>query len=533
MAPATNCGEALVRLLEQAGFDIVFGIPGFHTLELYRGLAKGRIRHVLTRHEQGAGFMADGYARASGRPALCFVITGPGVTNIATAMGQAWSDSVPMLVVSSANARTDLGKGQGRLHESADQLALTAPLVCCATLAREPADLPRFLNAALHAHRAGRPRPAHLHVPIDLLAEAIPDDWQSPESPLRENPDPHAVAAARRVLGRAKRPAMIVGGGAVAAAHGVRRLVDCLDAIVVTTTAGKGVVPDSHPLSLGATLSLEPTREMLGSSDVVLALGTELAETDIWNGGRLHLGGRVVRVDIDPDMLTAEPVPDVPVRGDVAAFVEMLGVVETAADPAMAARMAAKFRQRISSGRGPLARRHLAVLRAMRRALPENGFVAADMTQLAYTGNVAFPVEHPRSWFHPVGYGTLGYALPAAIGAMLAAPERPGLALAGDFGFQFTLQELGTAVEQGLSLPVVIWNNDGLGQIRGDMAAAGIPETGVSAKSPNFAALAEAYGCAAATPADLETFERDLRAAFTAGRPTLIDLREAFVRQSS
>lgn len=529
MAPGSTCGEALVRLLERAGFDTVFGIPGVHTLELYRGLASSPLRHVLARHEQGAGFMADGYARASGRPALCFVITGPGVTNIATPMGQAWSDSVPMLVISSANARPDLGMGRGRLHESSDQLALTAPLTCRAALARQPADIPAFIDGALQAFRTGRPRPAQLHIPIDLLAEQTDADWLPGELPQPEEPDPKAVEATRVLLRSARRPAIVAGGGAAKFAPAVTRLAEGLSAVVATTTAGKGVVPESHPLSLGATLSQSLTQKLLESSDVVLALGTELAETDLWTDGPLRFGGKLVRVDVDPGKLADEHVPDVAVQSDIGAFLARLGEVRSAASEEEARDRAATARERIAMAWGGLARRHFAVLQVIRRALPQDGFVATDMTQLAYTGNSAFPVDHPRSWFHPSGFGTLGYAVPAAIGAKLAVPDRPGMALAGDFGFQFTMQELGTAVELGLSLPIVLWNNGGLGQIRGDMVAQGIPEIGVTAKNPDFMGLAEAYGCAGVRPGDLVELEHDLRAAFDAGRPTLIEVRDTIV----
>ncbi len=530
MAPGASCGEALIRLLEEAGFDTVFGIPGVHTLELYRGLAASGMRHVLARHEQGAGFMADGYARAGGRPALCVVITGPGVSNIATPMGQAYSDSVPMLVVSSANARADLGRGRGRLHESGDQLALTAPLAGHAVLAREPADIPAFVAEALDMFASRRPRPAHLHVPIDLLAEPAPALWRVGRRAGPPAPDAGAVEAVRGVLAAAKAPAIVAGGGSIEAAAGLRVLVESLPAPLVTTVAAKGVLPEAHALSLGATLSRAPTQELLAAADAVLAIGTELAETDIWRDEPLRFGGPLIRVDIDAARLVDDHGGDLALLADAEAFLEALGPVAGQGDRAAAERRVEMARARRGGAHGRRDRGHVLLLEALRRALPEDGFVATDMTQVAYAGKSLFPVAQPRSWFHPAGFGTLGYALPAAVGAMLATPGRPGLALAGDYGFQFTMQELGTAVELGLPLPVVIWNNEGLGQIRDDMRAVAIQETGVAARNPDFLRLAAAYGCAGVRPDDRAALVEAVRTALGADAPTLIEVRPEICR---
>jgi len=525
MAPRDTNGEALMRLLGEAGFEVAFGIPGVHTLELYRGVAKSGMRHVLARHEQGVGFMADGYARASGKPGLCLVITGPGVTNIATAMGQAYSDSVPVLVISSANARDDLGRGRGRLHESTDQVALTAALTALAALPEDPGLIPGLIGQAMRIFASERPRPVHLHIPIDELGKPAGGKWHLERPIPAPAPDKAAVAEARKRLSAAVRPVIVVGGGAVAASNEVRALAESLEAAVVTTTAGKGVLPESHPLSVGATLQLQTTQAMLADADLVLAIGTELAETDSWTTKPLVFGGPLIRVDLDPAKLVDDHRADLAVRADAAAFLRALGPLGEGRNSRDAVGRAREVRRANAASWGALARRHIAVLDSLRQALPAHGFVASDMTQIAYTGNCTFPVEYPRSWFHPNGFGTLGYALPAAIGAMIAVPDRPGLALAGDYGFQFTLPELGTAVELGLSLPVVLWNNEGLGQIRDDMVASGIPETGVKARNPDFLALARAYGCGAERPENLPALSQAVTRALAAGRPTLIEVR--------
>ena len=526
MTANRSCGEAIAGLLEEYGVDTVFGIPGVHTLELYKGLAGSTIRHVLPRHEQGAGFMADGYARASGRPGVCFVITGPGVTNIATAMGQAWSDSAPMLVVSSVNETDHLGRGRGRLHEITDQRAVTAPLTAGSALAMCPSEIPPFLHKAFASFGADRPRPWHLSAPLDVLAAMAEGDWKPGAMASAPEPNPRHVKTARAWLAAAERPAILLGGGAVGVERDmIVKLADSLGAAVVTTTAGKGIFPESHALSLGGTLSLEPVQRFFADADAILILGSELAETDWWRDRMPDLSGKTVRVDISREQLSVNLEPDLPVCADAAAFLSALGDVDNSLPGGRQLAAIAETRRQ-AAARDPLARKHIAVLDVIRAGLPEDAFIATDMTQIAYTGNSAFPVDRPRCWLHPVGFGTLGYALPAAIGAKLAQPGRAGIALAGDYGFQFTLPEIAAAVELALPLPILLWNNDGLGQIRLSMVERGIPAIGVHARNPDFLTLARAYGADAVLADSLSALAGALERALAASGPTLIEIRE-------
>ena len=453
MTETITCGQALVRLLEDYGVDTVFGIPGVHTLELYRGLAGRTIRHVLTRHEQGAGFMADGYARASGKPGVCFLITGPGVTNAATPMGQAYSDSVPMLVISSVNAVRDLGKGWGQLHEISDQRAVTAPLTAFSATAFEPESVPGLVARAFGVFDSARPRPVHIEVPIDVLSQPANGDWSRRPRGERPAPPAEASAEAARLLKDAERPAIIAGGGAAWAGAELRRIAETIGAGVVMTCAGKGLVPASHPLSLGTTLELKATQEWLAEADVILAIGTELAETDYLHCS-LDLPGRMIRVDIDAAKISDLYPAHLGIVADAAltagALAEALEGTPRHNVPAAAEEALVAIRARNAEPQGVGERKHRLVLEALRRALADDGLVMTDMTQIAYTGNHAYPCERPRTWVHPIGYATLGYALPAAIGASLAAPGRPVVVLAGDLGLLFTVQELATAVEQEL-----------------------------------------------------------------------------------
>lgn len=528
MSAASTVGRYVVELLAANGIDVVFGIPGVHTLELYRGLALTGMRHVLVRHEQNAGFAADGYARVTGRPAAAFVISGPGVTNALTAVAQAYSDSVPLIVVASAPVRASLGKGWGVLHELPDQLALGAGVTGLARSASSAEDVRDHLRAIFASFHTGRPRPAYLQVPLDLLAEPTglkPERFASPGA--RAAPAAETIDAAIDALATASRPLIIAGGGARGAADALLRVVDMLDGYLVTTTAGKGLVPESHPANLGASLQYRHTQELVASADVIVAAGTELSETDFYTGTRLAHAGRLIRIDLDPAKLSDHYGADLPIWGDARASLEAIAAGLTArkgwrsaAGPAAAHR--AKIEQSFSSA----TRRRLNALLAIRAGVPAEGVVFSDQTQIAYLGNYAYATDRPGSWFHPCGYGALGFALPAAIGAKIAQPERPVVALAGDFGLQFTLQELMTAVELGSSLPVVVWNNSALGQIRDDMQAAGIPPIGVVGLNPDFVALARAFGAEgvrAGSPAELTEC---LRRALARKGPTLIETVE-------
>jgi 5-guanidino-2-oxopentanoate decarboxylase len=528
-----NIGGYLVELLVANDIDTVFGIPGVHNLELYRGLTATSMRHVLVRHEQGAGFAADGFARLSGRPAAAFVISGPGLTNILTAVAQAYSDSVPLLVIASAPVRASFGKQWGVLHELYDQAALAAGVFGIARSARSAEDVRDHLRLCLASLRTGRPRPAYLEIPLDILAETTTLQAHRFDSTvLLPQASPGQIEAAVRLLGLAERPLIIAGGGARRAGAELHRLVDALDCPLVTTAAGKGVLPESHPANFGTSLPYRPIQQLISAADVVLAVGTELGETDIYFATKLPLSGQLIRIDVDPVKLSDQYAADVCLWSDAQAALHSINQAlknrPQDAVPRAGWRTtlggAAKIRAEIDGSLDSKLRAQGSALRAIKAALPWDGVVFSDMTQIAYFGNYAYPVENPGQWFHPSGYGTLGFALPAALGAKISSPARAVIALAGDFGLQFTITELMTAVEAGLSLPIVVWNNSALGQIRDDMIAAGIPQLGVVGQNPDFVALAHAYGAEGYRVHDAAALTEAVRTALSHAGPTLIEV---------
>ena len=523
-----TCGEALVHLLEGYGVDTVFGIPGEHTLELYRGIETSNVRHVLVRHEGGAGFMADGYARVTGRPGVCTMITGPGVTNAATPLAQAYADSVPLLLISSANRSESLGKGWGCLHEITDQRAVTAPLTAFSHMVRTPEDIPELIAQAFTVFHSRRPRPVHISIPIDLLGLPVASSgWQVRTPPVRPVAPPAAINQAAALLASAKRPVVLVGGGAQDAGACVTKLAEHLDAAVISSNAGKGVVPESHPLSLGGGLITKAVRDYMETADVILSIGCEISETDSFED-YLTINAKLIRIDIDPAKFNDIYPANIAVQGDAGPSVEVLLNAVAGSDRSSRGTALAvdAVRARQVADLTSVELQHRRLLLALREVLPPDSVMMGDIAQLVYTGSAVMPTDQPRTWFYPAGLGTLGCALPGAIGAKIAEPDRPVIALVGDGGLLFTIQELATAVEEGLGIPIILWNNDSLAMIRDGMIKRGIPQIGVNPRNPDFMKVAEGFGCRTAQPASMEAFAMEVRVALHATVPTVIEVRE-------
>lgn len=517
-------GAQISHMLKSRGVDVIFGIPGVHNVELYRGIEEAGIRHVLARHEQGAGFMADGYARATGQPGVCYLITGPGLCNAMTPLGQAYSDSVPVLAISSCLNPADLGIGRGRLHEMKDQEGAAATVCDWSHTAMDGASAYRLVDRALMEFATRRARSKHIQVPIEVLgarAEAAPENGVLPARPLAR---PEEVAAVAEWLLGAERPLFIFGGGAVPGAEAARKLVELTGAASICTVAGHGVISDNAPLAYGPILPRPDSVREIAKADLVIVVGSELSEVDLW---RDHLGhdAPMVRVDLDPQVLADEHRADLPVLGDAGPFLdELLALVDGHAKPstkwsqAEVTQARARFHLEADQGRPDI----LPICEKLGPALPAETMIYSDMTQFAYVANEVWPLDRPGHWHHPSGFGTLGYALPAAIGGKIGRPELPVLAIAGDYGFQFTLQELGVAVELGLSLPILLWDNGKLQEIEDCMVESQIAPNSVVARNPDFCALAKAYGANASRPSSLADLTEAVTTAFSEDGPTLI-----------
>jgi len=528
-----TCGEVLVNLLERYGVDQVFGIPGVHTVELYRGLARSSIRHVTPRHEQGAGFMADGYARTRGKPGVCFIITGPGMTNITTAMGQAYADSIPMLVISSVQSRSQLGGGRGKLHELPNQGAMMAGVAAFSHTLMSAAELPAVLARAFALFQAGRPRPVHIEIPLDVLVENADALLGSqPVSIARAGAAPAAVKQMSQLLAAAKRPLILAGGGAIEAAAELTRLAEALGAPVALTINAKGMLPSEHPLLIGSTQSLVATRALVAEADVVLAIGTELAETDydVTFAGGFEIPGALLRIDIDPDQTVRNYPPHLALVADaqIAADALLTDLNRTPLGPRhtdWGVQRVARLWTELAPTWDAATRAQTLFLNTVLEALP-GAVLVGDSTQPVYSGNLTLNLDHPRRWFNSsTGYGTLGYALPAAIGAWLGRDDgQPVVCLIGDGGLQFTLPELASAVEARTPIIVLLWNNQGYEEIKKYMLNRAIEPVGVDIYTPDFIGVAKALGSAADSAHSVAQLRSALRAAADRPGPTLIEI---------
>jgi len=522
-----NVATALIDLLADYGVDTIFGIPGVHTLEFYRHLSNSALTHVVTRHEQGAAFMADGYARASGKPGVALVISGPGVTNTATALGQAYADSIPLLLISTVNRLDSLGKGWGLLHELTDQDAVTSPMTAFSATAHSVAEVPELLARAFTQFRSGRARPVHISIPLDLLEEPVLEPWQAAPEPGLQTLDTGPLDAMVNELSLARNPLILIGGGAAAAGESLTAIAERLQSPVISTANGKGVIPDLHPLHLAGTLGRPEAHGLIENADRVLVVGSELAES----GNRvktMSLENKLLRIDIDPKKLDDKYPALVAICADARDSCDYLNqkLAGLKLEVQNGAETVARTRDAISDNLVPAEQRHIRVLQTLRAAIPEDSLIMADATQLVYTGMFGMTVSAPRLWHYPAGFLTLGSALPCAIGAQLALPDRPVAVFVGDGGFLFTVQELLTAAEQRLPLVIILWNNNALKQIKDDMQAGMMQTLAVDNLNPDFSSLVQSCRCLWQQPGSHAELVEIVRQAFNADRPTVVEIDE-------
>lgn len=502
-------GERLVEGLHDRGVEVIFGIPGVHTVELYRGLSGSPVRHVTARHEQGCAFMADGYARVAGKPGVACVITGPGLTNALTAMAQAREDSVPVLVISGVNRRASLGKGLGYLHELPDQAALVRAL-CPTRQITGPDQVGPALDWAFAQMATGRPGPVHLEVPTDVMPMDCPA-LAAPAAPAAlAMADEAELAQAAALLNAAGTVTILAGGGMRGQGAALQALAEALDAPVIQTTNARGMM-HGHPLVVPASPSLDATRDAIRGADRFLALGTELGLTEIdmyVRGGFPDTSG-MIRVDVCAHQLARHPAT-LAIRADAGGFARALLprlAPKTAggAARAAAARTAARAEMGILE---PLMPARLTMVEGIRAAMP-GALIVGDSTQPVYAGNLYYDHDRPGGWFNAAtGFGALGYGPGAAVGAAVAAPGTPVVCLIGDGGLQFSPGELRTAVDERLPITFLVWNNAAFREIADAMRAANT----------------EVIGCAP-TPLNLEPFAAACDLPFTSvpQEPEMLD----------
>lgn len=529
---ATTASE-LVRLLEGYAVSQVFGIPGVHTLTLYGALSKSAIEHVTPRHEQGAGFAADGYARVSGKPGVCFIISGPGMTNIVTAMGQAYSESIPMLVISSVNSHGHMGSGDGWLHELPNQHSLVQGVCAFSHTLHHPTELPQVLARAFAVFDSQRPRPVHIEIPINVLEAECHPLANTTLRLSRPSANTASLLKAASVLGKANQPVLLVGGGATMAGEAITSLAEQLDAPVVMTVNARGIIKHDHPLAVSASASLAPVRSLIADADVVLGIGTEMGPTDydFNEDGHFELPGTFIRIDIDAQQLVRNAAPQIGLIGDskavVLALVQALNSPPANTHPMDGSQRATTAMQKTLASLSTREQCYLKTLAYIRDSMPDVVLVG-DSTQLIYAGNSALGMPSPSCWFNSaMGFGTLGYALPAAIGAAIANRHRPVVAISGDGGLQFCLSELATAVDEKLKLILIVHENGGYQEISQQMQSNGIAPMGVDLLVPDLIAIATACGWSADKLVSLDQLSSVLIEADASSEPVLLVIPDA------
>lgn len=527
-------GEAVLRVLQLNGVDTIFGIPGVHTLDIYDALIdSGDIQHILARHEQGAGYMADGYARATGKPGVALIVTGPGITNVSTPIGQAYADSSPILLIATNQERKYLDKMEGNLHEMTDQMGFMKPITKWNQRVMEVGDLPATITLALEALGQGRPRPVHVEIPIDLLAEETSVPRVEPAKVVKVKPDDDQVQQAVDLIKAAGRIMIFTGGGACTdeCAPLIASLAEELGAPVVTSLMGKGSIPEDHPYAVGAFgyrwSADNPSTEVMNGSDLALVIGTGLGVRTTGDGS-MPLPKNLIHIDIDPNEIGA--------RYDVS-----LGIVADAAETCKAlldaVHCGARSKERWSTAEVKAVREkilepadertagYLPYLNALRAGMDRDAIVVNDMTMMAYEGVRYLPIYEPRTFLFPRGFGTLGSAMPTALGAKMGRPDRQVVSVSGDGGFQFTLEELGAAVHHQIPVAIVIFND---GTHTAVKAAQKRTYPGryiaVDLVNPDYVKIADAYGIEGIRAESAEALSEALLHAKSVNGPVLIDV---------
>ncbi|MDG2475137.1 MAG: 5-guanidino-2-oxopentanoate decarboxylase [Paracoccaceae bacterium] len=491
-----NLGEIIVKTLENHGVEFIFGIPGVHTVELYRALSNSKIQHITARHEQGAGFMADGYARISGKPGVCFVITGPGVTNILTAMAQARSDSIPMLVFSGVNKLKPPLISRAPLHDLPNQEKLTKQVTIASYTINNINDTQSIINKAFAKMTLGKPGPVHIQIPVDVMTQTITQEsyFYYKQKKLL-TPKKSEILEAIKTINKSNNPCIILGGGARSAKATIKKFVEFLKAPTVSTVNARDLL-GQHPLHIPASPSLASVRKLLKEADLVIALGTEMGQTDydMYENGLFPTLNNLIRVDIDTDQLRQSHPGTKNIKGDVKVFCEeILKKVRSKENTKSKDRVTIctnSVQLEIPSDYDSCK----LLISTIITHLP-NAILAGDSTQPTYYGNLYCEITSRNRWFNSAtGFGTLGYAPPASIGAKLANPDKPVVCIVGDGGLQFSIAELGTVIDENVAVLFLIWNNNEYKEIRTYMESKAIKPIGITPKPPNLQLTAKSYG---------------------------------------
>jgi len=521
--PLSSGGEAIVSGLVAHGVNTVFGLPGAQIYGLFDAFQQAQLRVIGARHEQACGYMAYGYARSTGKVGVFSVVPGPGVLNAGAALLTAFGSNEPVLCLTGQVPTAFLGKGRGHLHEMPDQLATLRTFVKWAERIEYPANAPALVARAFQEMLSGRRGPVSLEMPWDVFTQRVEVGRAEIYDPLpAPQPDPDRIESAAALIAASKTPMIFVGSGAIDAGEEILELAELIDAPVVAFRSGRGIVSNAHELGLtmAAAYRLWPT------TDLMIGIGTRLELPTMTRWPFRPDGLKSVRIDVDPAEMRRYP-PDAAIVADakagateLLAAVKKIGYARTSGRRAVirdASAAALKQIQKIQP--------QMTYLNVLREVLPPNAIVTDELSQVGFASWYGFPVYEPRTFISSGYQGTLGSGFPTALGAKVAHPSRPVVAITGDGGFMFGVQELATAVQFNIGVVVLVFNNNSYGNVRRDQRER-FDGRVVAADlvNPDFVKLAESFGVGAARVTSPDHFRPALEKALAHGGPYLIDI---------
>jgi acetolactate synthase I/II/III large subunit len=516
-------GQAIVNGLVAHGVDTVFGLPGAQIYGLFDAFQQAQLKVIGARHEQACGYMAFGYARSTGRVGVFSVVPGPGVLNAAAALLTAFGSNEPVLCLTGQVPTQFLGKGRGHLHEMPDQLATLRSFVKWAERIEYPDAAPAAVARAFQEMRSGRRGPVSLEMPWDVFtqrtqvgAARVFDPFPAPQ------PDPDRIEAAATLIVASKAPMIFVGSGAIDARDEILELAELIDAPVVAFRSGRGIVSNAHELGL----TMAAAYRLWPKTDLMIGIGTRLELPTMSRWPYRPEGQKSVRIDIDPSEMRRFT-PDAAVVADATAGTRALlaavrkhGYTKTSGRRAAIREASAAALKQIQQ-----VQPQMAYLNILREVLPSNAIVTDELSQVGFASWYGFPIYEPRTFITSGYQGTLGSGFPTALGAKVAHPDTPVVAISGDGGFMFGVQELATAVQFNIGVVVLVFNNNSYGNVRRDQRER-FDGRVVAADlvNPDFVKLAESFGVGAARVTSPEAFRSVLEKALGYGGPYLIDI---------
>jgi acetolactate synthase-1/2/3 large subunit len=529
--PKMTGGEAVVETLKREGFEYLFSIPGVQIMSVFDALyGEKDLRLIVPRHEQSTIYMADGYARIKGKPGAGLVVPGPGVQNALAALGTAYACSSPVLLLAGQVETADLGRDGGALHEVNDQLDMVRPVTKWCRRVMRVEEIPGAIQEAVGQMKTGRPRPTEVEIPWDTL-RSIAEVRLSPRKDIPPaDPDRENVRRAADLLVQARRPFIWAGGGAILSGSSaeLRELAELLGAPVATTAEGKGAISEDHPLSLGGGYyGFGAARWSLPQADVVLAVGTRLTWLQMRPGTALKAPQRLIHLDADPSVIgksyPAELGLVTDAKSGLKALVEEIRGRKISRErwPSSALEQSRGNHQNWLREKAPI---QYDIIKILRKVLPDDAILVAGVTNIGYWANLAYAARGPRTYLNSSYFATLGFSFPTALGAKLAAPDRPVVCVVGDGGFLYGCVELATAVRYGINLVTIVFNDQAFGSTKSDQLVNFKGRiVGTELNNPDFARLAELFG-AKGLKAEPDTLGEVLNEALGAGKPTVIEV---------